>query len=538
MKKLLLVMACLTLALPLFAELKISYFSGTVEVFRNDQWQDAAKGMSLAVNDKVKTYDASFAVLVMDNNSRIWVKEDSEMHIISIGNESYFDLFFGKIRAKVEKLKSNKKFKIKTPVSVASIRGTELITSAEGELAVLEGNVAYSDVNEQNAIDVAQGFLGMIDAAGKLMAQQLTPEQLNAIQVEWEAIKDLGKGGDGQKTENQDEQKDTAKTDTLRQELRDLVNEVKVQIGEARELTNEIKEADLSTGRTLRDVHGNLVRVEQNMLRPDRSTIQILNITKRPEGYNYSNKTGWGYNGPAGSRLDVVDVKMKMNMPLPEQITEWPSFINSKGDSLHPETVLFRISNQTDEISNIGVWKLKGQPAEKTGDVTSEDRLVFTGTINGWTIDPNYTDTDPKYANVADQYKRTESADGSDSGDLWGWGVSPQFRIYKGSQEKFVRLGTEGYGINNDGTILNLNNFTNTSDNPFNVLKTIAGEQITFCREITDSSNYYGFADTAHNPDLFAKGNLDLIFTPDLIIAVAQKLANQISNLQKTNDTN
>ena len=81
--------------------------------------------------------------------------------------------------------------------------------------------------------------------------------------------------------------------------------------------------------------------------------MQILNLTKRPEGYNYNTITGWSYYGPTGSRLDVMEVKITMNMGLPEQLTEWPSFISSKGDDLHPDTFELRVTNQQDEIKNM-----------------------------------------------------------------------------------------------------------------------------------------------------------------------------------------
>jgi hypothetical protein len=542
MKKTLILLFCLVLAIPLFADLKISTISGKVQVFHNDQWLDAHENMELQINDKVKTLENSYAVLIMNDKTTIWVKQDSEMQVTSIGENSYFDLFFGKIRAKVTKLSGNKKFKVKTPVSVASIRGTDFVTSSEGDLTVLEGQIHYSDAMEQKFEEVAQGFLAQIDPAGNLVSRQLSPDELNVIVNEWDAMK----GGNLQKTENNTEEKSKKddKSASLRQELRDMVLEVKAQINQTREITNEIKDSDLSTGRTLRDVHGNLVRVEQDMLRPDNSTIQILNITKRPDGYNYSNRIGWGYNGPSGSRLDVLEIKMTMNMPLPDQITEWPTFISSKGDALHPQTFELDISNQYDEIKNVGIWKLKNNlqdNLDEKGQPLTEDRLVFTGTINGWKIDPNYSDQNAAYANVASGYKTTDSNSGSDSGALWGWAVTPMFKIIdpaNSANSKLVRIGTEGYAIDNSGSILNINNFTNSNDNPFTVLKQIAGEEIIFCREVpTVNTTYQSFAS---NTDFFKQGgtggNLDLIITPDLAIAVAEKLVNQISNLQKSNN--
>jgi hypothetical protein len=283
----------------------------------------------------------------------------------------------------------------------------------------------------------------------------------------------------------------------------------------AAQLTNEIKESDLSAGRTLRDVHGNLVRVEQHLLRPDNQSTQLLNLTKRSD-YTYTDRAGWGFAVPSGSRLDVMDVTIKMNMPLPEQISEWPGYMSDKGDTMHPQEVKVSMSNQSDTIEMSGTWRLQGDLDEK-GKTLSEDRLVFNSFINGWKVDPTYdAGQDP-----AALFPDGENIDGHDKDELWGRGISPQIKIVKeGNPDRFIRMYTEAYVINNDGKMLNLNDFTSTSENPFTVLKQVAGEQIIFCRNLDGT-------------DFLMRGNLDLVYTPDLVISVAEKLATELGDLTK-----
>ena len=116
-------------------------------------------------------------------------------------------------------------------------------------------------------------------------------------------------------------------------------------------------------------------------------------------------------------------------------------------------------------------------------------------------------------------YPEGSNSGGEDSGELWAYGISPQMKLIKAGQpDEYVRLFTEGYGIDNGGGILNLNTFTSSSENPFRVFKEIAGEQIIFCKKINGT-------------DFFTRGNLDLVVIPDVIVSAALKLANQVQDL-------
>ncbi|MHB9154370.1 MAG: FecR family protein [Endomicrobiales bacterium] len=498
----------------LYAEIKISRLSGPVSVLVDNQWTDAARGMVLSSKNKIKTVINSRAALVVDETTRIWVGPDSEMEVSSIDQGSAFNLLLGKIRAKV-KLLSGKKFKVQTPVSVASVRGTEFISSADGQLAVLEGRVEFGDPALTRTVEVGEGQVGAVDASGAPSApRDMTPAERESIRQEWQNF-EADQQGQGPEPE-QPAQLASAKkddlqeqADELRSELYAIVGQMRNDISQTRELTNEIKESDLSAGRTLRDVHGNLVRVEQHLLRPDNQTLQILNLTKRSE-YNYSDRRHWGFTVPNTSRLDIMDVTLKMNMALPTDITEWPSYISSKGNDMHPEKVDVKMTNQEDTMLASGEWRLKGQPDEK-GKTLSDDQLVFDSYINGWKVDPLY--------DTGDGQSFPDPDNDEEPTELYMWGISPEMRLTKdGEAVKFIRLYTEAYVINNDGGIMNLKNFTSTSEDPFTVLKQVAGEQIIFARNLDGSS-------------FFARGNLDLVYTPDLVIAVAQKLATQVGEL-------
>jgi hypothetical protein len=89
-----------------------------------------------------------------------------------------------------------------------------------------------------------------------------------------------------------------------------------------------------------------------------------------------------------------------------------------------------------------------------------------------------------------------------------------------GQPDTYVHMYTEVYGINNDGAILNVNTFTSSSENPFLLFKQVAGEHITFVRNL-DGTNF------------FHRGNLDLVIIPDVIVSAALQLAGGVENFDE-----
>lgn len=513
------------------ADVKVTKVVGRAMVFQNSAWTEAVQEMYLGQNDIVKTEKAGKVELVMDGTSRIWVSENSEMNVGALGDNGFFSLLVGKIRARL-KLVSGRKFSVKTPVAIVAVRGTEFIASDKGEVFVLDGLVNMSNIAGTSAIDVgANQYSSPPDAAGTFsQPAEISEEQKAAINQEWsdfDTSSDQGSApeeSDGQKEQKaQDTKKEEIKQElaVLKQELREAISSIKTDIQMTREIANEIKESDFDTARTLRDVHGNLVRIEQHLLRPDKSTLQFINLTKR-NSYTYKGK--FDYSGPSGSRIDTMDSRITFNKQLPEQLTDWPNFIGDQDeDTFYPQAVNLKITNQKDTLEMIGVSKDKGELDEK-GDILEERRIVGDMFVNGWKVDPNYDTGDsarPEY----DPLDESIDESGEASDDLWATAISPTIRLeeiqngIKTGVIKDVKFYVEGYGINNSGSILNLNDFTSAKKNPFDLLKNVAAEGIIACREKTTGT------------DFFQAGNMDMVVTPDLFVAIAHKLATKLGDI-------
>lgn len=536
-----------------FAERQIATSVGDVKILSAGAERPAATGEKLGVGDKVKTSAAS-RVEILDGESRVWVRENSEIEITKAPEkESIFSLLAGKLRAKV-KLMQGSKFNVRTPVSVASVRGTDFAMDSGGQLLVFEGAVDFGDLAMSAPSVVEAGMLAKLDGAGSIQKEAVSPEQMRQYEQEWrDAVGDPSgdqgktpseeeKSGDKKKAEAAAEKDEiAAEMAGMRREIREMVREIRNDIVVTRDLTNEIKQADIASGRTLIDRFGNLVRVEQQLLRPTNDTLQIINITKR-DSYKYSGFFPGAYTGPSSARVDIMDSQVTFSQAIPADIAQWLTFFGDGGAGVDIKVDKTRVSmtNRTDTIMTVGTRKtvtedetysywveepvydewgnlLSSQMVEKTGTRTvTKDKMEGEVTINGWKIDDNYT-------SVLDGYmgKETGVAISDDKSlelaQFAMWAKSPEIKVEKDGVAKYVSMWTENYGINNSGGLLSESSFASADSNPFDTLKKIAFQNVLFVKEINKDTG-------AVTGDFFGGRNIDLVYTPDLAVAAATKL--------------
>jgi hypothetical protein len=96
-------------------------------------WKAAADGMIILPGDEVKTADRNSVEVLMDDGKtgRVEIKEGSLFRIQKAETDSVtgdkttlLDLAMGKILVKVESLKGNSRFEVRTPTALTGVRGT------------------------------------------------------------------------------------------------------------------------------------------------------------------------------------------------------------------------------------------------------------------------------------------------------------------------------------------------------------------------------------------------------------------------------
>ncbi|MBU2615299.1 MAG: FecR family protein [Elusimicrobia bacterium] len=563
MKKIyLLVLSIMFFSSQAFCDLIITKISGKVGVMSgvNKSWVTPKPYQKLDQDDVVKTFSNGKVELLFEDGTTVWLKENTQLQIARLQSDSRtIVLQAGRIRTKVIPLKFGMKFSAKTPTAVASVRGTEfilLMDESVSQLLVIAGKVDFGSLVSQLTSLVEAGNSSLSDSLGKMTPpQQIEGNDLQVVNdnswTDFSAPAEQQTEGtpapEEQKTQKEEMKQDLAE---LRQEIRELVMDVKTDVATAKEYTDEIKESDISTGRTLRDNFGNVVRVKQIMLRPDSKTLQFINITKRSD---YSYKGYFTYDGLSTARIDSIDAKITFNLAMPEDITDWPSFA-SNNDSLKPVSMTVKFSNGKDSILMDNTYL--GEKTYAHGNTSEEwaHSTLFKGKDGEWKLDDeDYEKTDSLY------FDPGEGIDSSGDDIFWSWAISPKIRLYRdlnndgkfssGDTAKYVYMGSEAYLINNSGGILAAANFSDSSVNPFVLLKEIAFQNVMFCR-IGDSGSllFAGIKgvdsedipitvkDTVRNNydnlnNFFERGNLDLVYTPDIFIPIAQKIASQFDKI-------
>lgn len=344
-------------ALPVLAaseETRIITLSGNVEARTTPagQWAPAAVNMEIPDGGAVRSGADGSALLLMPNKTRIWIKESSSLELEQRQTlSSRLALLFGKIKVRVPHLLRKEKFEIRTPTAVCAVRGTEL-TVDTNEAGALVVNVMYGEVKLHFVVPPEKGSSDFYIPQGRSMSQaekgKLVQLVLMSHKQEVEALENWSPGLTPE--ERRKDMKAKANDKALIREFAKIVGGTDAAV---KSFLNTVKESDLEGGRTLRDIHGNVVRVDQRMMRPYADEVQIVNLVKRPV-YNNADSAaaanargGFAYNGAQGvaNRLDYMQMTMNFNKNLPQRIEEWPGFFNS--DSVKAEWSSAVMANKT-----------------------------------------------------------------------------------------------------------------------------------------------------------------------------------------------
>ncbi len=539
---------------------QITAMEGDIQYVKSgsDEWQEASIGSELSNGDKLSSKDGAWAEISFKTGHTAKMGANSYMVINDIGKKTSMELFKGTLRSKVRKLSKKQAYEVKTPQSVCAVRGTEFAINVgeSTQVIVYEGSVL--------AQEIATGVTVIVPAGKYTIVIKNTPpsepddiENLDQTQGgegagegEEETAEEEGEEEEVAEEEGAEEEEDLRETfrDELRQEMREAVQDIRVEIVDARDVVEEQKQADAMTGRTLKDIHGNIVRVEQYILRPKPDTIQLINIAKRSK-YNYKGRMGVG---AGGARLDSFELKAKFNLAMPEQISDWFDFFTDVADHdddnyFYPESIEIKTSNQVDSINVTTQWDAVEE--EMTDPVVK----LKSGKDGEWLVDTKSYDEEDCSLEL------TDAEEGA--GVIWGsedafdsWMISPRMRIFQdtpggtaniydsGETSKLVRLGQEVWLFDDTGSILDADMFSEGfSGNPFDVIQSIAFENSLVCRydipagsrlDLTDidedsltDADYAGILNAFNGGTNFFSSNIDLVVTPDLLMDVAETIA-------------
>jgi len=167
-------------------------------------WHDAKINEVLGAGDRIETRKNGSIEIKLDNDNVISLKPDTEMTLTKLINnpttgdyENLFEASKGKIRAKVEKIKGNSKFEIKTPTVVACVRGTIMYLDIRPRLTIafFEGGIGtLVNIFSNETENVGDGDSSSADDQGNISQPAPASEEQ---QSQWESGWDIGGGPEG-----------------------------------------------------------------------------------------------------------------------------------------------------------------------------------------------------------------------------------------------------------------------------------------------------------------------------------------------------
>ncbi len=223
------------------------------------------------------------------------------------------------------------------------------------------------------------------------------------------------------------------------------------------------KNRDFESGKTLIDIHGNKVRVEQRILRPNPYQIQFINITKRPYYAKYTYSTPFSQSVPSSqylgnavyNRLDLFSVTFEFPKPLPLRIENLPSFFADP--SINPSWMTSVAANITSDSSFFVAQAYKYNPSrgelinntESVGVVQNSNErdrdVIITGLISkrdlSDIINYNFIEKNPS-APTGELVRKTDGS--SISQAFWGLkadGYHFDGDIYRIRADKYFKGG-------------------------------------------------------------------------------------------------
>ncbi len=148
--------------------------------------QPLKPGTPLSNQDKVKTGDNGFvALMYIDDKTVVKILGNSDLDILgersgAMINKS-INIEYGKVTAAVTK-QEGKQFRVSTPTSVASVKGTSLAINSDpssgDSFTLLEGLIEVTNIVTGESTDVKEGETAISTNEGSLEVNETTEQDL------------------------------------------------------------------------------------------------------------------------------------------------------------------------------------------------------------------------------------------------------------------------------------------------------------------------------------------------------------------------
>ena len=193
----------------------------------------AQVGASINNGDAIKVGDYGFAALIfIDDRSVVKVKPNSQFEIMDTKNTRSVNIEFGTILNKIEKENRTKTFRVVSPVSVASVKGTEFAAminpSGVDQFIGKEGLFDVFNSVSGQTVSVGPGQKALSGSTGSLMQAPASPNEYPQdpeLELETQERKKPSERDESKKIENDNQQKEVETNDSEIKNKTDQIND-------------------------------------------------------------------------------------------------------------------------------------------------------------------------------------------------------------------------------------------------------------------------------------------------------------------------
>lgn len=355
----------------------LSHFTGTVEVQAKSStfWKKAAPKMLLKEGEKVRTGKRSKATLLFEDGSRTEVYPDTTLSMSQLAAPVNLEQTSGRTRNRIKK--SGRGFALRTPTAVCSVRGTEfdvgVADNGDTKLDVMEGVVNGLKTTTGESMDVKAGESLNFDKNNTPLPSPSPSENQEAGQDS--NLKALAKKEVG--------------LDMTREQIQAAAAE-------------EMKLAEYQEGKSLIDINGKRVRVEEYILRRPKDVAEA----DRDKAFKFV------VLNTRDGRFDFFTYKGVFNKALPTDLSVALRNVSGRSIGSEPEYYLTSYemsqSNLTDAIKDLADG---GHLVKITFDGTTYTLQAYSVGANGQagavtdTVLQNSVANGKVYDPVSDVYK-------------------------------------------------------------------------------------------------------------------------------------
>jgi hypothetical protein len=250
--------------------------SGNVQVHSQTWIQIAQTPYPLENGDTVRTAAHGLATLVFEDGSRVELAGNTSFTLEEAQPASYMmGLSIGRLKAFVAHVAS-RSFKVRTPTAVCAVRGTEFQVEVLGD--------------GSTNVDLYKGLLAVSDNHGSELL--LHPHESTRVDT---------KGIEAQKKILRSALQRERFRSAMRQEMTRDMGRQQFQAGAVREL----RLADYQQGKSVINVLGQVVRVEEYIVRPSPDQFKLVVLNSSKSGFDYFSYLGT-FNTTLPTNLSVA----------------------------------------------------------------------------------------------------------------------------------------------------------------------------------------------------------------------------------------